>query len=138
LKEENKKDRLRWCVTMLDPSTLPNNPKFRIMKNIIPADEKWFNGTRKTKTMYMHPDEEDPHRTVQNKNVIHKIMIYSSVTQPRFDVEGRCYFDGKLGVQPFVHELAIFVMLYSYFAIKELVFILFLFIILGTSTKKKW
>jgi DNA-binding transcriptional MerR regulator len=28
LKEANKKDRLRWCVSMLDPSTLPNDPKF--------------------------------------------------------------------------------------------------------------
>jgi hypothetical protein len=37
---------------MLDPSTLPNNPKFRIMKNIIHIDEKWFNGTRKIKTIY--------------------------------------------------------------------------------------
>jgi len=55
--------------------------------------------------MYMHPDEEDPHRTVQNKNAIHKVMFYSGVTQPRFDAEGRCYFDGKLGVWPFVREL---------------------------------
>jgi len=111
------------------------------MKNIIHTDEKWFNGTRKTKTMYMHPDEEDPHRTVQNKNAIHKVMFYSGVTQPRFDAEGRCYFDGKLGVWPFVSQVAIFVMLYSCFATKELVFILFvilIFIILGTSTKKKW
>lgn len=96
LNEANKMARLKWCLSMLDPSTLPNNPKFRIMKNIIHTDEKWFNGTRKIKTVYMHPDEEDPHRTVQNKNVIHKVMFYSRVMQPRFDAEGRCYFDGKL------------------------------------------
>ncbi|XP_066375035.1 uncharacterized protein [Miscanthus floridulus] len=104
LKEANKKSRLQWCVSMLEPSTLPNNPKFKEMKNIIHTDEKWFNGTRKNKTMYMHPDEEDPHRTVQNKNAIHKVMFYSGVTQPRFDAKGRCYFDGKLGLWPFVHE----------------------------------
>ena len=80
------------------------------------TDEKWFNGTRKNKTMYMHPDEEDPHRTVQNKNAIHKVMFYSGVTQPRFDAGGRCYFDGKLGVWPFVREVAILVMFYSCFA----------------------
>jgi hypothetical protein len=98
---------------MLEPSTLPNNPKFKEMKNIIHTDEKWFNGTRNNKTMYMRPDEEDPHRTVQNKNSIHKVMFYSGVTQPRFDAEGRCYFDGKLGVWPFVREVSILVMFYS-------------------------
>ena len=109
LKEANKKSRLQWCVSMLEPSTLPNNPKFKEMKNIIHIDEKWFNGTRKNKTMYMHLDEEDPHRTVQNKNAIHKVMFYSGVTHPRFDAEGRCYFDGKLGLWPFVREVAILV-----------------------------
>jgi hypothetical protein len=61
----------------------------------------------------MRPDEEDPHKTVQNKNSIHKVMFYSRVTQPRFDAEGRCYFDGKLGVWPFVRKVAILVMFYS-------------------------
>jgi hypothetical protein len=70
----------------------------------------------------MRPDEEDPHRTMQNKNVIHKVMFYSGVTQPRFDAEGRCYFYGKLGVWPFVREVAILVMFYSCFATKEPLF----------------
>ena len=55
LKEANKKDRLRFCVSVLDPSTMPNNPKFLDMENIIHTDEKWFNGTKKDKTIYMHP-----------------------------------------------------------------------------------
>ena len=56
----------------------------------------------------MHPDEEDPHRTVRNKNAIHKIMFFSAVGRPRFDDEGRCYFDGKLGTWPFVRTVQIF------------------------------
>ena len=52
--------------------------------------------------MYMHPVEDDSHRTVQNKNAIHKVMFYSSVAKPRFDDEGTCYFDGKLGIWPSV------------------------------------
>jgi hypothetical protein len=64
LKEENKQARLRWVLSKLDASTLSNNPKFVDMKNIIHSNEKWFNGTQKNKTIYMHPDEEDPHRTV--------------------------------------------------------------------------
>jgi len=109
LKEENKQARLRWVLSMLEESTLPDNPKFKEMKNIIHSDEKWFNGTKKNLTMYMHPDEEDPHRTVQNKNAIHKVMFYSAVAKPRFDAEGRCYFDGKLGIWAFVRTVLIFV-----------------------------
>ena len=109
LKEENKQARLRWVLSMLEESTRSDNPKFKEMKNIIHSDEKWFNGTKKNLTMYMHPDEEDPHRTVQNKNAIHKVMFYSAVAKPRFDAEGRCYFDGKLGIWAFVRTVLIFV-----------------------------
>lgn len=86
---------------MLQESTIPDNPKFKEMKNIIHSDEKWFNGTKKNMTVYMHPDEEDPLRTVPNKNSIHKVMFYSAIGRPRFDAEGRCYFDGKLGIWAF-------------------------------------
>jgi hypothetical protein len=40
LKEENKKARLQWVLSKLDATTLPNNPKFVDMKNIIHSDEK--------------------------------------------------------------------------------------------------
>jgi len=52
------------------------------------------------------PDEEDPHRTVQNKNSIEKVMLYSGVAKPRFDASGNCTFDGKLSVWPFVRKVA--------------------------------
>lgn len=105
LKEANKKQRLQFCVSMLDESTLPHNPKFRDMRNIVHLDEKWFNGTKKTRTMYLTPDEDDPHRTVQNKNFITKVMFLSAQTRPRYDHEGNCYFDGKIGLWPFVREV---------------------------------
>jgi hypothetical protein len=108
LKEANKNDRLSWCLSMLDPSTLPNNPKFLDMENIIHTYEKWFNRTKKDKIVYMHPDEEDPHRTVHNKNAIGKVMFFSVVGRPRFDDEGTCYFDGKLGTWPFVRTVQLF------------------------------
>ncbi|EEE60901.1 hypothetical protein OsJ_14595 [Oryza sativa Japonica Group] len=88
LKEANKKERLRWCVSMLDPSTLPNSPKFIEMENIIHIDEKWFNGSKKEKTFYLYPDEEEPYFTVHNKNAIDKVMFLAAVANPRFDDEG--------------------------------------------------
>jgi DNA-binding transcriptional regulator YhcF (GntR family) len=105
LKEENKKERLRWCLSMLDEHTLQTQPKFKEMKNIIHQDEKWFNGTRKDVTYYLSPNEEDPHRTVRNKNYIDKVMFFCAVTNPEYDDEGNCMFDGKLGIWPFIREV---------------------------------
>lgn len=104
LREDNKKDRLRWCISMLDEKTLPNEPKFRDMYNIIHMDEKWFN-TTSDMTYYMLPEEEDPHRTVHNKNRIGKVMFLSAVGRPIYDDAGNCIFDGKLGVWPFVRKV---------------------------------
>jgi len=32
---------------MIDPSSLPNDPKFILMDNIIHVNEKWFNAFKK-------------------------------------------------------------------------------------------
>jgi len=113
LREENKKERLRWCVSMLDHRTLPNEPKFIEMINIIHMDEKWFNITSKYKKYYMLPEEDDPHRVVQNKNSVGKVMLLSAVAKPIYDDEGNCIFDGKLGVWPFVRKVQFIIGLVS-------------------------
>jgi hypothetical protein len=59
LTESNKKERLRWCVAMLDTSTLHTQPKFVEMDNIIHLDEKWYNATKKNMTYYLYPAEEE-------------------------------------------------------------------------------
>jgi len=41
LSDENKKERLRWCLSLLDQRTLPNEPMFGEMKNIIHMDENF-------------------------------------------------------------------------------------------------
>ncbi|CAD6253685.1 unnamed protein product [Miscanthus lutarioriparius] len=73
------------------------------MENIIHMDEKWFNTTSKYKKYYMLPGENDPHRTVQNKNHIGKVMFLSAEGKPMYDDEGNI-FDGKIGVWPFVRK----------------------------------
>ncbi|KAL6882610.1 hypothetical protein ACP4OV_011300 [Aristida adscensionis] len=104
LKDDNKKARLQHCVSMLDAETLQNAPKFMDMKNIVHIDEKWFNTTKKAKKFYMLSEEEDPLRTIHNKNYIPKCMLLCAVTPPRYDDRGICYFDGKLGIWPFVRQ----------------------------------
>jgi hypothetical protein len=47
-------------------------------------------------------------------------MFYSAVGRPRFDNKGRCYFDGKIGIWPFVRE--VLVTLYIILAIHVLLF----------------
>ena len=105
LTEQNKRDRLQWCLSMLDPRTLPHEPKFRAMQNIIHMDEKWFNTTSKYTKYYMLPGEDDPHRTVQNKNRIGKVMFLSALGRPIYDDAGNCIFDGKIGLWPFVRKV---------------------------------
>jgi hypothetical protein len=65
-------------------------------------EKKWYNTTSKYKKYYMLPGEDDPHRTVRNKNRIGKVIFLSAVARPIFDDAGNCIFDGKLGVWPFV------------------------------------
>ena len=63
LTEENKKARVRFCLSMLNPSSVPHEPRFNGMYNIVYIDEKWFYRTKQTQTYYMAPDENDPERT---------------------------------------------------------------------------
>lgn len=104
LKEENKQSRLRWCLSMLDWHTLPNEPKFIDMRNIVDIDEKWFNTTKRTRTIYMVNWEDDPYRPVQNKNSIDKVMFSAAVARSRYNEEGICTFDGKIGLWPFTRK----------------------------------
>jgi len=57
---------------------------------------------RKSFRYYTVPGEEQPTRTCKNKNYIPKIMILTVIAQPRFDSDGHCTLDGKIGCFPFV------------------------------------
>jgi hypothetical protein len=107
LKEENKIERLRFCLSMLESSTLSHDPTFKTMHNIVHIDEKWFYMTKKSTNYYLLPEEDEPHRTWQSKKLIGKVMFLATMTLPRFDAEGKLTFDGKISVFPFTtKELA--------------------------------
>uniref|UniRef100_A0A0A9CC03 Transposase n=1 Tax=Arundo donax TaxID=35708 RepID=A0A0A9CC03_ARUDO len=99
---EKKKDRLKWCLSMLDPRSVLHDPMFKGLFDYVFIDEKWFYLTTKTEKYYTVPDEEQPTRTCKNKNYIPKIMILTVVDRPRFDSDGNCTFDGKIGCFAFV------------------------------------
>jgi hypothetical protein len=105
--EENKIKRLKFCISMVDQTTTTKAmPSFKSMENIIHIDEKWFDMTKRNRTYYLLPEEEDPLRTVQNKNSIGKVMFLTAVAKPRHDEQRNVTFDGKVGIWAFVTETA--------------------------------
>jgi hypothetical protein len=71
LKEENKRSRLKFCLSMLEGT--PHDPLFKSMHNIIHIDEKWFSMTKKSEKYYLLLDEEEPYRSCKSKNLSAKL-----------------------------------------------------------------
>lgn len=102
LKEGNKKARVEFCISMLETQSIPRNPQFMDMYNIIHVDEKWFYMTKKKENYYLLSSEDEPHRTCKSKNFVDKVMFLAAVARPRFDNQGNVIFSGKLGIFPFI------------------------------------
>ena len=99
LKEENKRSRLQFCISMLDENNIPHDSGFKGMYNIVHIDKKWFYMTKKSENYYLLPYEEEPLRTYKSKNFIAKVMFLVALARPRFDAEGNEFFSGKIGVK---------------------------------------
>ncbi|XP_062203760.1 uncharacterized protein LOC133905955 [Phragmites australis] len=94
LTEENKKARLRFCISMLGRDNRQDDPIF---------SEKWFYMTKKNQNYYLAQGEDKPLRTVKNKNFIEKVMFLAAIARPRFDEEGNETFSRKIGIFPFTY-----------------------------------
>jgi hypothetical protein len=68
-------------------------------------DEKWFFVTMKMLRVYLTEGEFGPVRRVQHKEHIEKVMFLSAIARPRYDENGTCIFDGKIGIWPFVKSV---------------------------------
>lgn len=97
--EKGRLKRLRYCLSLISPTSLPNNPTFHDCYNYIHIDEKWFYFSKETTTFYKLPDEE-------SKTHILKIMFLAAVGRPRFGDDGEALWDGKIGIFPFTCEEA--------------------------------
>jgi hypothetical protein len=112
LKEKNKKDRLEFCMSMIDERTRGDAaPRFTNMHNMVHIDEKWFYMTKKNRNYYLLPEEDVTIRAVQNKNCIGKVMFLTAIARSRFEKADRfdkadhVTFSGKIGIWPFVKEI---------------------------------
>lgn len=103
--DDNMKARLRFCLSMLEESSIPFEPKFKSMHNVIHIDEKWFYVTKKSQNYYLLADEDDPYRPCKNKNYLMKVMFIVAVARPRFDYAGHETWSGKIGVWPLVEKV---------------------------------
>ncbi|KAM0907960.1 hypothetical protein ACQ4PT_015782 [Festuca glaucescens] len=102
LTEENMKARVGYCLQHIEPSTFQDDPTFKAGFNVCHIDEKWFFRIRKKENVYLSHREETPKRETKNKGHIQKIMFLSAMARPRYDAEGNCIFDGKIGVWAYV------------------------------------
>ena len=55
LSMENKKARLQFCLSMLEPNSLNNDPIFKSMFNYVHVDEKWFYVSKESEKYYLLP-----------------------------------------------------------------------------------
>ena len=78
--------------------------KFKSQDNIIHIDEKHFYLTRATQTYYVAPGEVEPHREIQPKRFIPKIMFMCAVAKPIYSSNGDVIFDEKIGMWPFIRQ----------------------------------
>jgi hypothetical protein len=88
---------------MLDSQSIPDEPTFKSLYNIVYIDEKWFYRTKPDENYYLSLDEPNPRRNVKSKNFIDKVMFLAAKARPRFDEYGECTFDGKIGIFPFTY-----------------------------------
>ncbi|KAG6613953.1 Small conductance calcium-activated potassium channel protein [Phytophthora cinnamomi] len=79
LSDRNKRDRLRFCLSKMQPTGVFDN-----MFNVVHINTKWC----------WLPSSRDAKKT--------KVMFLVAVARPQWDDERQHQFDGKLGVWPFV------------------------------------
>ncbi|KAF0717577.1 Aste57867_2222 [Aphanomyces stellatus] len=100
LTEANRIARLAFAKSFLRPS-LNGHHVFVNMYDQVHVDEKWFFLTKVKRRIYVYADEEVATRAVQSNSFITKVMFLAAVARP-YDYRTRKFFDGKLGVWPFV------------------------------------
>ncbi|KAF0710796.1 hypothetical protein AaE_012376 [Aphanomyces astaci] len=72
------------------------------MLDFVHVDEKWFYLTKVKRRYYVYDDEEVAAHSVKSKHYITKVMFLAAVARPRYDHHSKTFWDGKVGVWPFV------------------------------------
>ncbi|VEU43698.1 unnamed protein product [Pseudo-nitzschia multistriata] len=97
LTAKNKLKRVEWILEHID-----DNGRFDDWFKWIHIDEKWFYLKRTKQTTYLLPGEAEPKSTSKSKNHMTKVMFLCATARPRWDTNNCAWFDGKIGIWPFV------------------------------------
>jgi len=104
LNEDNKLKRVLYASERVEDSN--RNKVWAPAYNEVHVDEKWFFLSQDNFRYYISESEKASGniRTARTKHKSHimKVMFLCAVARPRFDDQGACRFDGKIGIWPFV------------------------------------
>lgn len=102
LTDEHKVARVLYALSKLDLET----GCFSSFLQDVHVDEKWFEMTPNRVRVYLTKHEKEsndlPIRKVAHKSHVTKIMFLAATARPRYDNDGNCTFDGKIGIWPIV------------------------------------
>ncbi|RHY98787.1 hypothetical protein DYB35_012898 [Aphanomyces astaci] len=65
-------------------------------------DEKCFNADKDRRKVYLVSGEKPPRRAWKSKRFVPKVMFLAAVARPRYDEVRGVFFNGKVGMWPFV------------------------------------
>ena len=102
LTESNMQGRLNYALSFASASN--GVLRFDPMWDRVFLDEKFFYLRKVRNKFYLAPWEDVPHQSTRNKRFIPSIMFLSAVARPRFT--NGSHFNGKIGIWPFVQEVA--------------------------------
>lgn len=102
LTDEHKVARVLYALSKLDQDL----GSFSSFLQDVHVDEKWFEMCPRRSRVILTGKEKENHKVpickVIHKSHIQKIMFLAATARPRFDDNGRCLFDGKIGIWPIV------------------------------------
>jgi hypothetical protein len=107
LTESNKFLRMMYAADQISYYNHDNNKMyFDPYKFEVHLDEKWFFMSEVDQSVYLTEEEEAPQRSTRHKSHITKVMFLAAVARLMYDLQGRCFFDGKIGMWPFTRREA--------------------------------
>lgn len=107
--EQDKVERVLYCADRIEKNA-EGKYVYDGMYEEVHLDEKWFFITPVSERIYVTAREKRsnfvPQRKVSHKSHILKVMFLAANARPRYDADGNCTFDGKIGMWPFVEQRA--------------------------------
>ena len=101
---QSRISRVKFCLSHVNRfnSALP----FYSMMRTVHIDEKWFYiMSLKVRTIIV-PGEKVEKSSAKSNRFITKVIFLAAVAHPRYDSHSRSYFDGNIGIWPFVETRA--------------------------------